>query len=74
MVVGSQKIQSLINVGDIVLRPVHTERNVRAHLHPATATSLPNLVYCFGVVLLHQVFVTATATNFAVTGESLCDQ
>ena len=26
---------------------------VRAHLHPATATSLPNLIYCFGVVLLH---------------------
>ena len=45
---------------------------VRAHLHPATATSLPNFIYCFGVVLLHQAFVTATATNFAVTGESLC--
>ena len=46
---------------------------VRTQLHPATATSLPNLTYCFGVVLLHQAFVTATATNFAVTGESLCE-
>ena len=26
---------------------------LRAHLHPATATSLPNLIYCFSVVLLH---------------------
>ena len=33
------------------------------------ATSLPNLIYCFGVVLLHQAF----ATNFAVAGESLCN-
>ena len=38
------------------------------------ATSLPNLIYCFGVVLLHWAFVTVTATNFAVAGESLCDQ
>ena len=38
-----------------------------------TATSLPNLIDCFGVVLLHQAFVTATATNFAVAGESLCE-
>ena len=36
-------------------------------------TSLPNLIYCFGVVLLHQVFVTVTATNFAVAGELLCE-
>ena len=33
-------------------------------------TSLPNLIYCFGVVLLHWTF--ATATNFAVSRESLC--
>ena len=37
-----------------------------------TVTSLPNLIYCFDVVLLHWAF--ATATNFAVAGESLCDQ
>ena len=37
------------------------------------ATSLPNLIYCFGVVLLHWAFVTVTATNFAVTGKSLCN-
>ena len=47
---------------------------VRAHLHPVTATSLLNLIYCFGVVLLHGAFVTATVTNFAVAGESLCDR
>ena len=35
---------------------------------------LPILIYCFGVILLHQVLATATATNFTVTGESLCDQ
>ena len=35
------------------------------------ATSLPNLIYCFGVVLLHRAF--ATATNFSVTEESLCN-
>ena len=35
------------------------------------AISLPNLIYCFGVVLLHRAF--ATATNFAVAGESLCN-
>ena len=34
-------------------------------------TSLTNLFYYLGVVLLHQAFVTATATDFAVTGESL---
>ena len=37
------------------------------------ATSLPNLIYCFGVVLLHWAFATATTTTFAVAGESLCD-
>ena len=36
------------------------------------ATLFPNLIYCFGVVLLHQAFVTATVINFAVTGELLC--
>ena len=34
---------------------------------------LLNLIYGFGVVLLHPAFLTATATNFAVTGESLCE-
>ena len=51
---------------------LHVTRHVRAHLHPATATSLPNLIYCFCVALLHWAF--ATATNFTVTGESLCDR
>ena len=37
------------------------------------AISLPNLIYCFGVVLLHRVFVIATATYLTVTGESLCN-
>ena len=37
------------------------------------ATSLPNLIYCFGVVLLHRAFATATATNYAVAEESLCE-
>ena len=36
------------------------------------ATSLPNLIYCFGVVLLHQAF--ATTTNFAMAGESLWER
>ena len=29
---------------------------------------------CLGVVLLHSAFATATATNFAVAGESICDR
>ena len=40
----------------------YTESRLRVHLHLATATSLPNQFYCFGVVLLHPAFVTATAT------------
>ena len=49
---------------------------IRAHLHLATAISLQNLIYCFGVVLLHTAFltVTVTATNFTITGGLLCEQ
>ena len=33
-------------------------------------TSLPNLIYCFGIVLFHWAFATATVTNFAVLLEN----
>ena len=46
---------------------------IRAHLHPATATSLQNQFCCFGVVLLHPTFATASVTKLPVTGKSLCN-
>ena len=52
---------------------LHSGVRFRAHLHPATATSLPNRIYCFGFVLLHRAFVTVTATNFTVAGELFCN-
>ena len=38
--------------------------------------SLPNLIQCFGVVLLHTAFatVTATTTKLLVAGGLLCDR
>ena len=50
------------------LGPIYIQR-----LWHVAATSLPNLIFCFGVVLLHWAFSTATVTNFAVAGELLCD-
>ena len=45
---------------------------VRVHLHLATAISLWNQIYCFGVVQLHTAF--ATVTNSLVAMRSLCER
>ena len=38
--------------------------SVRAHLHLATATSLPNLINCFGVALLHLATAMSLGNRF----------
>ena len=52
------------------LGPIYIQRLRRRG--DITVTSLPNLIYSFGDVLLHWAF--ATATYFAVAEESLSDR